>query len=415
MFEQIPYFIPSIVSIVWAGIYIFKKKNLSQRFLFALLIVKSYYLVSCALYLMPNPDYQLMAKLDLLNFPLSLALIALISMYFLSHDRVWEKVRRLIWVLLLPSFVYLIINLLLVYLLDTDGIADFYRKIYKEGYIPSKSDGGAMLLYYNLMCVVHNWISGFLLLIALACGIWVSVRQGYRFGDVYRFFFRRATSTPTRVICFLYGFMLVIMLVVLLCNWVFPYPAISYIIMLLLAVGIHCLSYVEYVSHLPQVTLYMLAHAEFFLFNEQQENTNGATPEIEKPDTNQNQDTIPASEPVIIDSTIQASLTQLLRKALEEEQIYRDPDLSIMSLAQHLGTNRTTLSLVINTTYGQNFRQLLSNYRISAAKKYIRENPEASQNEISAACGFVSAQTFNAKFKEATSLTPRQWQLEGGK
>lgn len=428
MFEQIPYYIPSIVCFLWVGIYVFKKKNRSQRILFGLLPLECYYFLACALYIMPNPDYQLMAGMDLLNMPLSLGIAALNTMFILSHDQDWLKIRRYALVLLLPSLVYLIINLLLFSLLGTEEIGNFYQKIYAEGYIPGEADRGAMLLYYNLSCVTHYWVSWVMLLIALSSCIWVSRRQGYRLGDVYRFFFCKATSTPSRIVCFLKGFTLSIMMFIMICGWHFSSPVVSALMMLLLALGIHLLSYVEYASQLPQVTLYLLAHADFIKLDTLAASTAEASQEPAMPEPTHNQEAHPAdikaeeavqsevhtSEPVI-DSKTQATLAEQLRKALEEDQVYRDPELSIISLAQQLGTNRTTLSMVINVTYGQNFRQLLSNYRISAAKKYLREHPEATQDEVSSTCGFLSAQTFNAKFKEITGLTPRQWQLEDAK
>ncbi len=428
MIEQIPYYIPSIVCFLWAGIYIFKRKNRSQRILFGMLPLNCYFFLACSLYIMPDTDYQLMAEMDLLNLPIALVIISMCIMFILSHDKDWKKIRRYTLLLLLFPLAYLIINLLLFSLLGTEEIANFYRKVFAEHYIPSQADKGALLLYYNLSYVTHSWISGILILLALSSSVWVSVRQGYRFGDVFRFFFCRSTSTPARVVCFLNGFTLIIMIIIIINEWSFTSSLISAIMMLLLAVGIHLLSYVEYASQLPQVTLYLLAHADFVKLDTPSVATIDLGTQPVMPEAEHNKEVQPAvtnaeetvqpdsqsTEPVI-DSKTQATLTAHLRKALEEDQVYRDPELSIISLAQHLGTNRTTLSLVINMTYGQNFRQLLSNYRISAAKKYIRENPEATQDEVSSACGFLSAQTFNAKFKEITGLTPRQWQLEDAK
>lgn len=64
---------------------------------------------------------------------------------------------------------------------------------------------------------------------------------------------------------------------------------------------------------------------------------------------------------------------------------------------------------MVNQYYKLGFPELLNILRVDYAQQYIRSHPNASQEEIARANGFLSASTFNSTFKRISGFTPKVW------
>lgn len=91
------------------------------------------------------------------------------------------------------------------------------------------------------------------------------------------------------------------------------------------------------------------------------------------------------------------------------ERLFLQPGLSLNDVAQRLHTNKTYVSKMVNRTYNLGFPELVNILRIEYAEIYIRRHPDAPQEDIAKACGFISASSFNSTFKRITGLTPKVW------
>ena len=78
-------------------------------------------------------------------------------------------------------------------------------------------------------------------------------------------------------------------------------------------------------------------------------------------------------------------------------------------MADKLGTNKTYVSKMVNRTYNLGFPEVLNIMRIDYASEYIRQHPDAPQEEIARRSGFLSASSFNIAFKRITGYTPKVW------
>jgi len=83
-----------------------------------------------------------------------------------------------------------------------------------------------------------------------------------------------------------------------------------------------------------------------------------------------------------------------LEKMFNEEQIYLNKDLTIWELAKQLNTNRSYLSQIINTDYGQNFSVFVNSYRARYAENLQHSRPELSQADIAEMSGFGSVKSW---------------------
>lgn len=105
-------------------------------------------------------------------------------------------------------------------------------------------------------------------------------------------------------------------------------------------------------------------------------------------------------------------LIQDITELMEREGLYKDIDLTIEGLAAKMHTNRTYLSRAVNENYQMSFRQWLNTYRIERSIQYMLTHPTANQEEIAHESGFLSASSFNHKFKSITGTSPRLWLIE---
>lgn len=92
-----------------------------------------------------------------------------------------------------------------------------------------------------------------------------------------------------------------------------------------------------------------------------------------------------------------------------EGQLFLQPSLTLEDVAKRMGTNKTYVSKMVNTTYKQSFPDLLNTLRIDYAEQYLLNHRDARQKDIAKACGFLSASAFNSMFKKITGLTPKMW------
>lgn len=102
------------------------------------------------------------------------------------------------------------------------------------------------------------------------------------------------------------------------------------------------------------------------------------------------------------------SLLAKLNALMEQERLYRDPDLSLDGLAEKLNAGKHHVSQVINECHGANFFEYVNKLRIEEAKRLLRESNRGELHIIEAAysVGFNNKVSFNNAFKKATGMTP---------
>ncbi|HAP42829.1 MAG: hypothetical protein A2087_10915 [Spirochaetes bacterium GWD1_61_31] len=104
-------------------------------------------------------------------------------------------------------------------------------------------------------------------------------------------------------------------------------------------------------------------------------------------------------------------IRMLLDRALSEEKLYLDPELSLSDLANHIDVPRNTLSWVINRVPGRNFYDLIGECRIREVQAKMADPGQIGQKILSLAldAGFASKPTFNVVFKKVTGMTPSEF------
>ncbi|WP_041801298.1 helix-turn-helix domain-containing protein [Flagellimonas ruestringensis] len=98
-----------------------------------------------------------------------------------------------------------------------------------------------------------------------------------------------------------------------------------------------------------------------------------------------------------------------IKKAFEEDKIYRNNTICLDELSEHIEDNRYKVSQVINTYFSKNFYSFLNEYRIKEAKHLLVSDPTLSVKAIMYEVGFNSKNSFYSAFKKVTGLSPNDY------
>jgi AraC-like DNA-binding protein len=109
-----------------------------------------------------------------------------------------------------------------------------------------------------------------------------------------------------------------------------------------------------------------------------------------------------------------ADATQLaaLRKLIDHDKVYREPELSVASLSQKLDIPEHRLRRLINRQLGhRNFSAFINGYRLTEAEAALGDPAQAAVPILTIAldAGFGSIGPFNRAFKTHTGLTPTEY------
>ncbi len=98
---------------------------------------------------------------------------------------------------------------------------------------------------------------------------------------------------------------------------------------------------------------------------------------------------------------------------IDSAQYWRDPDLTLTSLARHLGTNTAYLSRALNAGAGENFKTTINRRRVAAIQQWLLQ-PDDPRDMMTLAfdAGFSSKASFNRAFVDIAGMSPSAWRLK---
>lgn len=108
----------------------------------------------------------------------------------------------------------------------------------------------------------------------------------------------------------------------------------------------------------------------------------------------------------------QKELLNKLTRVMAESKPFLNSQFSLPELAQQLGTSVHSLSQTINEGLGKSFFEMTAEYRVTEAKKLLRDKPNIKVEEIAEQVGYSSKSSFNTVFKKLTGVTPSEYRAE---
>ena len=96
---------------------------------------------------------------------------------------------------------------------------------------------------------------------------------------------------------------------------------------------------------------------------------------------------------------------------MRKGKIFRNENLTLLSLAEKLNITPHQLSWVINDKMNQSFSTLINRYRIEDVKKRLADGikDDSTILQLALDSGFSTKTAFNRAFKKFTGLTPSQY------
>lgn len=97
-----------------------------------------------------------------------------------------------------------------------------------------------------------------------------------------------------------------------------------------------------------------------------------------------------------------------VKRLMEVEKAYLNPELNLSDLAKQANMSRAQLSEIINSGFHKNFNDFVNMYRVEAFKLMLKEDKQKQLSLLGIAfeCGFNSKATFNRVFKKLTNNSP---------
>lgn len=106
-----------------------------------------------------------------------------------------------------------------------------------------------------------------------------------------------------------------------------------------------------------------------------------------------------------------AILFEKLKRLIEDDERYLNPDLNLNLLAQEIQEIRVSshqLSKLINEHAKKNFNDFLNYYRVKKSQELLtdKNNSHLTISSLALDCGFNSLSSFNSAFKKVSGTTP---------
>lgn len=96
---------------------------------------------------------------------------------------------------------------------------------------------------------------------------------------------------------------------------------------------------------------------------------------------------------------------------MDQEEAWRDPDLSLSSLSKLCATNVTYLGRIIQQETGKGFKEMINAKRVESVVNQIKENPDIDVQTAFFNAGFRSRTTAWRNFKDITGMSPADFRL----
>ena len=98
-----------------------------------------------------------------------------------------------------------------------------------------------------------------------------------------------------------------------------------------------------------------------------------------------------------------------LQRLMEQQELFRRPELNLSMLAAELRLSKHQVSELINTRIGKGLSRYIREYRVQAARCMLIDEPEASVLSIGLSVGFTSQSNFYQAFSEIVGMSPGQY------
>lgn len=432
--------LPAAACIGWIILNFFISRRTSTYGIFTLfLIMLGLFLVTDSSYANPDVNPELLVYMILIELFAGPCLVPLMWMYLyqLKHKTKFTTAQ---WSWVIIPVVFITASALITHLKGVEPIANYLHGIYNEGLpVARPREDHILYAYYLWTFVIFRIVIGTEL--ALGFIMLIVYTQTNRFKpDAFRRFWRKGEAISVVQMQFMNLLIPIIIVVVkiLVGNRILQHhPWLLMILSLAMAACVFNIAFTALFGAREKVTLENMRHVMVYNYNDkiksiiveftlddlldeaEEEGLRRLREKIgehihEDPDAMQQG----GAKSTVVKENLFASMARTwdddsllsrFQTLMVKEQLFLQPSLTLGDVADRLKTNKTYVSKLVNNTYNLGFPELLNTLRIDYAEQYIINHRSAKQDEIAAACGFLSASAFNSIFKKVTGVTPKVW------
>lgn len=362
------YFIPVLTTLMWFVTFVLKADRQRRRTYTVALAGEFCFYILYSVFVLPETDFLLMVKLDAVLVPVSLLAAAFLAMHI-------RQLRTGSWswgeyfLLSIPAIVIGSTIGVLYYLIGFDTAASIASAYFTTGVWPEEysEDLYGAYRFFDYFMKHAAALAMILAVIASSAVCIIKEKPGWK------------TVVSRLTIA---EMILLIPSVIKGRQFMVEHHHLSEVIALTIGVVLHFRSQIEF-SHKYD---FLQIRGKILPFRKERPSD---TPKAKKS----------------LSTLLEAKVARLM----DEEHIFKDNSLTVDSLAGIVGVSRSTMSAMISSAYGENFRDYLNRRRIEYSKDYMLTHPKATQEEIASECGFKGGNLFNRKFKQIEGETPLSW------
>ena len=107
------------------------------------------------------------------------------------------------------------------------------------------------------------------------------------------------------------------------------------------------------------------------------------------------------------------SIAKQLQRAMSEDELYKNPELSVKRLAEELGIKPYLISKSLSVVYNKRFNDFVNEYRVKEFQRLLKDADNSKYTLLSLAieAGFNSKSSFNRAIKKHLGISPSDLKL----
>ncbi len=184
---------------MWTALYLTKKKNQTQKIMQKMAFLAGIHYAAQAVNISPHTDYKVMCIMDIIDLPLLLLLMSFLLTYILVHTtkQVLTDARKT-WVFL-PAMIFAPLLFAVYYMFGIDNAIEYFKISDKfQAYsltdnmldqFADTSETSVLKAFELVDVITFNILAGIYCLIIVAQCVNITFRNGYKPGDIIRFWF----------------------------------------------------------------------------------------------------------------------------------------------------------------------------------------------------------------------------------
>ena len=222
-----------------------------------------------------------------------------------------------------------------------------------------------------------------------------------------------------RLVCLLIMLPYIFLLFLLPYNYHHSSASFSWIVQYVAGLSILCFTHIVLMltDYAPLFIVLPMLAAIFYFFSMEYELNDRLVPGPEDEDSPA-EEAAPTAEHAEasamdpVNSEHEQGLWPRICHLMDQKEVWRNPDLSLVSMARLCATNVTYLNRIIQQETGSGFKDLINTKRVNCVAQRLREQPDTDIQQAFFDAGYRSRTTAWRNFKNILGVSPQEYKSQ---